>query len=255
MVMVMTAAGMTERGTPLVVVWRSGDPPAHYRPIVCVRMLPSSNHWRVSACEPEEVCPPPGAKTRRAFYTLSADGSWRPPPIDAGLERHQFAHALESKDQRIEQLETRNRKLASMRKAIRVGESAGPACAALVAIMTDAGVTARKRIQAAARLLEYKTPSDLADAAKLYLASVFEDCDANVDDRLLAAAALRKAEDVKLVPITERPAPARVDPVDEDYEPLADRVTRQRARADVLTGQIAREYGYEAPASDPQTES
>jgi hypothetical protein len=29
---------------PLEVVWRPSGPPAHYRPIVCVRMPPSSNH-------------------------------------------------------------------------------------------------------------------------------------------------------------------------------------------------------------------
>ena len=106
--------------------------------------------------------------------------------------------------------------------------------------MTDATISVRKRVQAAAGLLEFKSPSDLADAAKLFLASVFGDPDQNIDDRLAATTALRKAEDVRIVPAIERPlaraddsAGAAVEPI----VPLKELVEQRRARQDALESQ------------------
>jgi hypothetical protein len=85
-------------------------------------------------------------------------------------------------------------------------------------------------------LLEYKTPQDVAESAKLFLASVFTDPEQNIDHRLAATTALRRSEDVRIVPPIERP-PARTDDsaeVEEPVESLQDLVKRQRARADRL---------------------
>jgi hypothetical protein len=165
-------------------------------------------------------------------YTLNADGSWRTPPIGEGIERHQFEHVLEMRAERIEQLEKRNRQLHASRKAIAAGEAAGPAIGALVAIMSDFNVPIRGRLQAAANLLEFKSPPDVAESAKRFLASIFTDPEQNIDHRLAATTALRRAEDVRIMPPIERP-PVRTDDsakAEEPYEPLAVVVERQRAR-------------------------
>src|SRR5262249_12779355 len=85
--------------------------------------------------------------------------------------------------------------------------------------------------QAAEGLLAYKSPQDVADSAKLFLASVFTDPDQNIDHQLAATTALRKSEDVRIMPPIER-SPPRTDVVDpaEREESLADLVARRRAR-------------------------
>jgi len=147
----------------------------------CLRFA-KANHWIVA-----------DGKT----YTLNPDGCWRLPPIGAEIERHQFEHVLATRAERIEKLEARNRRLTDWRKAIAAGEAAGPAIGALVGIMSDSAVSTPKRIQAAEGLLAYKTPQDVAESAKLFLASVFTDPDQNIDHRLAATTALRKSEDTR----------------------------------------------------------
>jgi hypothetical protein len=170
-------------------------------------------------------------------YTLNPDGCWRLPPIGAEIERHQFEHVLASKTERIEKLETARRRLTDSRKAIAAGEAAGPAIGALVAIMSDPAVSIRGRLQAAENLLAFKSPPDVAESAKLFLASIFTDPEQNIDHRLAATTALRRAEDVRIMPPIERPV--RTDDsakVEEPVIPLADLVRRRRARADALRG-------------------
>jgi hypothetical protein len=165
---------------------------------------------------------------------LNPDGCWRSPPIGEGIERHQFEHVLASKAERIEKLESVNRRLNDSRKAIAAGEAAGPAIGALVAIMSDSNVSIRGRLQAAENLLAFKSPPDVAEAAKVFLASIFTDPDQNIDHRLQATKALRSSEDVRIMPPIERPA--RTDNADppEPYEDLQALVKRQRERCDRL---------------------
>ena len=94
--------------------------------------------------------------------------------------------------ERIEKLEKRNRQLHASRKAIAAGEAAGPAIGALVEIMSDSNVSIRGRLQAAENLLAFKSPPDVAEAAKLFLASIFTDPEQNIDHRLAATTALRR---------------------------------------------------------------
>ena len=171
-------------------------------------------------------------------YTLNPDGCWRPPPVGAEIGvppvwPHEFEHVLEMRAERIEKLEKRNRQLHASRKAIAAGEAAGPAIGALVAIMSDSNVSIRGRLQAAENLLAFKSPPDVAEAAKLFLASIFTDPEQNIDHRLAVTTALRRAEDVRIMPPIERP-PARTDNVDpaEPEESLAELVARRRARSD-----------------------
>ena len=98
--------------------------------------------------------------------------------------------------------------------------------------MLDPAVSIRGRLQAAENLLAYKTPQDVAESAKLFLASIFTDPEQNIDHRLAATTALRRSEDVRIMPPIERPV--RIDNVDpaEPAEDLAALVARQRARAD-----------------------
>ena len=182
------------------------------------------------------------AKTNRwivadgGIYTLNPDGCWRPPPIGEGLERHQFEHVLTLRTERIEKLEAANRRLTNSRKAIAAGEAAGTAIGTLVAIMSDPTVPIRGRLQAAENLLAYKTPQDVAESAKLFLASIFTDPEQNIDHRLAATTALRRSEDVRIVPAIERP-PTRTDDTAEAEEPpvpLSELVRARRARQDLL---------------------
>jgi hypothetical protein len=172
-------------------------------------------------------------------YTLNPDGCWRPPPIGAEIERHQFEHVLEMRAERIEKLEATNRKLRDSHKAIAAGEAAGPAIGALAMIMYDPAVSVRKRVQAAEGLLAFKSPQDVAESAKRFLASIFTDPDQKIDDRLAATTALRRSEDVRIVPPIERP-PARTDNSAEvaEYEPLSVVVARRRAYVDAMAPKL-----------------
>src|SRR5262249_59747479 len=110
-------------------------------------------------------------------------------------------------------------------------EAAGTAIGALVAIMSDPAVPIRKRLDAAEGLLAYKTPQDVAESAKLFLASVFTDPDQNIDHRLAATTALRRSEDVRIMPPIERPVRTNDPPeAEEPPEDLATLVARQRER-------------------------
>jgi hypothetical protein len=158
------------------------------------------------------------------IYTLNPDGSWRNPPkpppraeIGEELERHQFDHVLAMRAEHIKKLETTTKRLTDMRKAVAAGEAAGPAISTLVEIMSDPTVTIRGRLAAAENLLAYKTPPDVAEHAKMFLATVFLDKDQPLDHRLAATTALRKSEDVRIMPAIERPAPPS-PPVDREAE-------------------------------------
>jgi hypothetical protein len=148
------------------------------------------------------------------IYLLNPNGCWRdcfkPYPIGEQLERHQFEHVLTQRTERIEKLEAVNRRLTSSRKAIAAGEAASTAIGALVVIMSDSTLPIRSRLQAAENLLAYKTPPEIAESAKLFLASIFTDPEQNIDHRLAATTALRRSEDVRIMPAIERP-PARTD--------------------------------------------
>jgi hypothetical protein len=167
---------------------------------------------------------------------LNSDGSWRTSPNGetSVYERHHLEHILEMRTERISKLERANKRLKSSRRAIAAGEAAGPAIGALTTIMTDPTISTRKRVAAAEQLIAYKSPQDVADAAKAFLALVFTDPDQNIDDRLAATTALRRSEDVRIMPPIERPA--RTDAVDPAAPPedLATLVARRRARQDAL---------------------
>jgi hypothetical protein len=182
----------------------------------------------------KERPPPPKIHSAGAaqIYTLHPSGCWRPPPIGAELERHQFEHVLASRAERIEKLQATNRRLTSSRKAIAAGEAAGSAIGTLVAIMSDAAIPIRGRLQAAENLLAYKTPPDIAEAAKLFLASVFTDPEQNIDHRLAATTALRRSEDVRIMPPIERPPPRTDVDSAEPVESLQDVIARRGAHAD-----------------------
>jgi hypothetical protein len=87
-------------------------------------------------------------------------------------------------------------------------------------------------------LLAYKTPQDVAESAKLFLASIFTDPEQNIDHRLAATTALRRSEDVRIMPAIERP-PARtdVDPAEKPI-PLRELVAQRRARADRMEREL-----------------
>jgi len=120
--------------------------------------------------------------------------------------------------------------------------------------MADANISIRKRIQASGVLLGFKTPPDVAEAAKRFLAAVFMNPEENIDHRLAATMALRRSEDVRIVPAIERPPPARSDDP-EPPEPLSSVLERRRAHCNALTDKIAREMGLRpgepADTSDP----
>ena len=115
--------------------------------------------------------------------------------------------------ERIEKLEAAQRRMIDSRKAIAAGEAAGAVIGTLVAIMLDPAVSIRGRLQAAENLLAYKTPQDVAESAKLFLASIFTDPEQSIDHRLAATTALRRSEDVRIMPPIERP-PARTEPAE-----------------------------------------
>jgi hypothetical protein len=145
----------------------------------------------------------------------------------ASIRWHQFEHVLEMRAERIEKLEAVNRRLRKASAA--ASEGAGEAVRTLVE-MSDPAVTIRGRLQAAENLLAYKTPLDVAEHAKAFLASIFLDKDQNLDHRLAATTALRKAEDVRLMPAIERP-PAPTPPRDLEAECKEREAAAARKRA------------------------
>ena len=98
--------------------------------------------------------------------------------------------------------------------------------------MSDSTVSIPKRIQAAEGLLAYKSPQDVAESAKLFLASIFTDAEQNIDHRLAATTALRRSEDIRIMPPIERPPPARTVPAEPKPIPLRELVRQRRERAD-----------------------
>jgi hypothetical protein len=68
--------------------------------------------------------------------------------------------------------------------------------------MQDTNIFRRKRIEACEGLLGYEAPHDVVELAKEFLASVFEDDEADVSDRLEATALTRKFEARKVMPQT-----------------------------------------------------
>jgi hypothetical protein len=110
--------------------------------------------------------------------------------------------------------------------------------------MSDPTVTMRRRLQAAENLLAYKTPQDVAEAAKQFLASIFTDPEQNIDHRLAATTALRKCEDVRIMPAIERPSvPTRVDTALE----IEERHERRRKHIELQAAKNAEELARETP--------
>ena len=85
------------------------------------------------------------------------------------------------------------------------------AITALLDIMNDTEAPLRRRIEAAAGLLDFEAPSEIADAAKNFLTSVFEDTDQHVDDRLDALKLMRKSEARKITQPTVSAADERAN--------------------------------------------
>jgi hypothetical protein len=109
---------------------------------------------------------------RDQLYLLNSNGTWKealqPPSLEEGLERDRLAYVVDIQAERIERLETTNRRLTGSRKAIAAGAAAGTAIGTLTAIMSDPTVTMRRRLQAAENLLAYKTPQDVAESASCF---------------------------------------------------------------------------------------
>jgi hypothetical protein len=143
----------------------------------------------------------------------------------------------------VELLEATNRRLTGARRTIANGQAAGTAIEALVTIMQDIEVSMRRRIQAAEGLLQYKTPEDIANQAKLFLSSIFMDPDQEIDHRLAATTAMRKSEDPRVMTEINRP-PTRpdndVDP-EEQRKQLAVEMEKRRAHIEKMDAIIRAE--------------
>ena len=61
---------------------------------------------------------------------------------------------------------------------------------ALLEIMSNEEISARRRIEAAEGLLSYKAPPEIVERAKAFMESVFEDDEQSVQDRLDAVSPL-----------------------------------------------------------------
>jgi hypothetical protein len=64
--------------------------------------------------------------------------------------------------------------------------------------MQDTRLNIRKRVEATAGLLEYEAPLEVVEQATAFLTTVFEDRNADVDDRLDALGLVRKFEAPKV---------------------------------------------------------
>jgi hypothetical protein len=109
------------------------------------------------------------------------------------------------------------------------------------------------RAATAEALLAYKSPEDVANGAKLFLASVFTDPDQNIDDRLAATTALRKSEDPRIMPAIERPPPRGEDDgltPEQRRKQLAEQMEARRRHIEAMTVQIEREMGLKPAPSD-----
>ena len=80
---------------------------------------------------------------------------------------------------------------------------------ALIEIMSDETAPTRRRIEACESLFAYEAPPEVNDFAKDFLASIFEDQDQHVDDRLDAVKLMRKAEARRIRQRTATPADDR----------------------------------------------
>jgi hypothetical protein len=82
---------------------------------------------------------------------------------------------------------------------------------ALIEIMSDETASTRRRIEACDFLLAYEAPREVMDLAKEFLASIFEDQDQHVDDRLDALKLSRKVEAPRIRQRTAIPADEPAD--------------------------------------------
>ena len=103
--------------------------------------------------------------------------------------------------------------------------------------MSDSNVSIRGRLQAAENLLAFKSPPDVAEAAKLFLASIFTDPEQNIDHRLAATTVLRRSEDVRIVPAIERPQAPLELTAEEPKQSLHDLYFERLERQNRLEGQ------------------
>jgi hypothetical protein len=70
----------------------------------------------------------------------------------------------------------------------------------LLEIMNNDELTTRRRIEAAEHLLGFEAPADTVTQAREYLVSVFEDRDAEINDRMDALKIARRSEAPKVTP-------------------------------------------------------
>jgi hypothetical protein len=159
---------------------------------------------------------------QRQEYFLNPDGSWRSAlkPLSVGepLEKYQLEHLLSLQTEKVEMLETANRRLAGSRKAIAASADAGSTVATLVQLMADTSLNMRRRLSAAQLLLGFRSPEDITQATKQFLHSVFLDQEMDISHRLEAAELLRRAEDPRIAPAVERPTVAVVYDTKEEIE-------------------------------------
>ena len=175
-----------------------------------------------------------GGKDRRdqyQLYTLNTDASWKEPvtSIGEGLEKDRLEHLANSQAVQIEEMKGEIECLREW-SAGSDANGAGIAVAALVRIVADGNATARQKIKASSTILSYKTQDDaVVEFAKKYLQSVCGDLGVAVDYRIEASEALRRSEDPKLMPATERP-PVRTDPAEPNPIPLRELVAQRREK-------------------------
>jgi hypothetical protein len=175
---------------------------------------------------------------RGQLYSLNPDGSWKPPPISVG---EQLEIAKRNNDRleclagsQAQQIEGLQDEIESLRDWSS-GSANGVAVSNLAQIVSDSSASTRQRLRAAAVVLGYRVQDAAVIAfTKGFLESLCANADIATDYRIEAGELLRRTEDAMIRPPIER---ARTDDpakVDESYEPLADLVARQRARADAM---------------------
>jgi hypothetical protein len=205
-----------------------------------------------------------GGNGRNLPYFLSGDASWRPPePPSIGeslraMERNQLEHVAGLEIERADKLEIVNRRLRGSKKAIANGQALGGAIGALMAIMLSTTINTRRRIQAAEQLLMYKSPEDIAAQAKLFLSSIFTSDDENIDNRLMATTALRKSEDVRIMPAIERPPPRGNDDgltPEQRRQQLAEEMAARRKYIEAKSRELEAEMGLPPAATDTPSAS
>jgi hypothetical protein len=166
---------------------------------------------------------------------LNGDGCWRnslnPHPIGEKLERDQLQHVLDMKEERIVELE---------RQIVGIADSGSVAVSALVRVIGDVSVTARRKLRAASAILSFKVEDESVTAfAVNYLETICASSDAHIDHKIEAGRLLQQFQNPRVAQRTEylsaRPDP---EPDPEEARRQRDEETRRKyehlARMDIL---------------------